>query len=278
MRSFLLFLIKNHVFFIFMMLELAALYLIVTNNRYQQTFFVNSANAVTGDVLNTYDNLTSYFYLREVNDSLMQENAQLKARLFTANDDSVSSIMVVDTANQPLYSYVPATVINNTFALPNNYLTINKGSLNGIEKDMGVVTSSGIVGIVKEVSPRFSVVLSVLHGSFHTRVAVQRNNEQGRMVWDSKDPTMVKVVDVSEPGVLYPGDSIVTTSYSMAFPPGYPVGTLESYGKTTGSNFYTLNVKLATDFSSIQYVYVIDYLYKEEQGDLESENMTNASN
>ncbi|HCK21804.1 MAG TPA: rod shape-determining protein MreC, partial [Bacteroidetes bacterium] len=142
----------------------------------------------------------------------------------------------------------------------------------------GVITSSGIVGIVKEVSPDFSVIISVLHGSFHTRVAVQKNDEQGRLVWDGKDSRIVKIIDVSEPGKLEQGDSIVTTRFSMAFPDGYPVGVLESYGKETGSNFYTLKVRLSTDFSRLRYVYVVDYLLKDQQMELELNNNSNVGN
>ncbi len=279
MRSFFLFLIRNHVFFIFLLLELAALWLVFSNNRYQKSAFIHSANVVTGDVLNTYGDLTRYFYLKQENDSLLAENARLLAMMPDATMvDSAGSVAVLDSSGTMLYSYQPAQVINNTYTFPNNYITINKGSNHGIEKDMGVITSSGIVGIVKEVSPDFSVIISVLHGSFHTRVAVQKNNEQGRLVWDGKDSRVVKVVDVSEPGKLEVGDSIVTTRFSMAFPDGYPVGVLDSYGKVTGSNFYTLKVRLSTDFSRLRYVYVIDYLLKEQQMELELNNNSNVGN
>jgi rod shape-determining protein MreC len=278
MRSFFLFLIRYHVFFIFLLLEGLALFLVIRNNRYQQTFFVHSANRLTGDVLNSYNNFTSYFDLREVNDSLLVENARLRAMHSIPSPNDTSFVYQSDSSGLPLYTFIPATVINNSHTMPNNHITLNKGSRDGIRKDMGVVTSNGIVGIVKDVSEDFAVVLSVLHGSFHTRVAVKRNNEQGRLIWDGYDPTLVTMVDVSEPGELFEGDTIVTTSYSMAFPPGYPVGTLAEYGKAEGSNFYTITVKLTNDFSRLQYVYVVDYRKREEQTELEDQNFNHAGN
>ncbi|HAE34988.1 MAG: rod shape-determining protein MreC [Chitinophagales bacterium] len=273
MRSFIQFLLRYHVFFLFLLLELISLWFLFSNNAYQRTFFVHSANRMTGNVLNTYGNLTKFFYLSEVNDSLLAENALLReAMMQQATADSGGRISMLDEHGEMLYSCMPAKVINNTFTLPNNYITLDKGSEDGIVKDMGVITSNGLVGIVKDVSPHFSVVLSVLHSHFHTRVAVKKNNVQGRLVWNGEDPTVVKIVDVSEPGHLEPGDTIVTTGYSAAFPPGYPVGVLKSYGKETGSNFYTLEVELTTAFSRLHYVYVVDYLLKEEQTNLEEES------
>ncbi|MFN3939663.1 MAG: rod shape-determining protein MreC, partial [Chitinophagales bacterium] len=145
--------------------------------------------------------------------------------------DTTSEVKVNDSMGALLYSYIPAIVINNSYTEPNNYMTLNKGALHGIKKDMGVITANGIVGIVKSVSPNYSVVLSVLHGDYSTRVAVKRNNAQGRLQWVYGNPKMARVVDVSEPGMLYEGDTIVTTEFSMAYPPGHPVAILKSYGR-----------------------------------------------
>lgn len=277
MRSFFQFLIRQHVFFIFLLLEIISLWIVFNNNAYQKTFAINSANRFTGNILNTYGDLTKYFYLREVNDSLLAENAMLKQMMMKEGEmDSSGRIQVADADGVILYSATPAMVVNNTYTMPNNYITINKGSNDGIEKDMGVITSNGLVGIVKEVSPHYAVIISVLHSNFHTRVAVKKNKEEGRLEWKYGDPEMVQVIDVSEPGKLNPGDTIVTTGYSLAFPANYPVGVLVDYGKESGSNFYTLNVRLTTKFSRLRYVYVVDYLRKDERNQLEN-NSTNAN-
>lgn len=278
MRNFLQFLLRNHILILFILFELTSFWLVFSNNIYHNTYFINTANNISGDVLNTYGNLTNYFYLKQVNDSLMHENIALREQLDAYTfQDSTTTIPVNDSTGKLLYTYIPAMVINNNFTNPNNYITLNKGAKDGIAKDMGVITSNGIVGIVKSVSENYSLVLSVLHGDYSTRVAVKRNNAQGRLQWIYGDPNLATIVDVSEPGLLYEGDSIVTTEFSMAYPPGHPVGILKSFGREEGSVFYTLNIQLSTNFSTLKYVYVINFLRKEERETLENQ-ATDAGN
>ncbi len=270
MRSFFLFIIRNYAVFLFILFELISFWLIFSFNSFHNTWFFNSANKVTGNVLNTYGSLTTYFTLSEVNDSLMLENAKLRSQLnHTRLFDTTSTITVRDTSGLRLYTYIPAEIISNSFTEPNNYLTLNKGTLEGINKNMGVITSNGIVGRVVAASENFSVIMSVLHSKFSSRVAVKRNNAQGRVVWDGKVPTHVRVIEVSEPGQLLLGDTIITTPASPLYPPDILVGTLQEYGKDEGSNFYTLDVKLSTNFGNLRYVYVVNNILKAERDSLE---------
>ena len=271
MRSFFLFIIRHYAIFMFLFLELLSFYFIVTHNSYQQTYFINTANTLSGNVLNSYGNFQEYFSLREVNDSLMHENAMLREQLLLSQIADTVNHTVNDSTGKPLYSYIPAEVIGNTFTEANNYITLNKGSSDGIQVNMGVITSGGIVGRVVKVSPNFSVVMSVLHTQFVSRVAVKRSNAQGRLTWDGKRPTHIDVIQVSEPGTIKKGDSIITTKVSPMFPPDIMVGTLESIGKDPGSNYYTLDVKLSTNFSSLKYVYVVNEIISKERNDLENQ-------
>jgi len=271
MRSFFLFIIRHYVIFLFVFLELIAFYLLFSFNAYHNTYFINSANDLTGNVLNTYGNFQTYFSLREVNDSLRQENSRLRGMLYNWDDGDSMPGLVRDTLGNPLYSYVPAEVIGNTFTEANNYITLNKGSKHGIRENMGVIASTGMVGRVVKVSENFSVVMSMLHSQFLSRVAVSRTNAQGRLRWDGKSPAHIDIIQVSEPGKLAKGDTIITTPISRVFPPGILVGTLESYGKEQGSNYYTLHVKLSTKFSALKYVYVVNDLMSAERETLENQ-------
>jgi rod shape-determining protein MreC len=271
MRSFFLFIIRHYAIFLFLLLEFIALYFVFTYNSFHNTLFINSANSVTGNVLNTYGNFQEYFTLKEVNDSLMSENAALRKQLYYNNQNDSATLVVTDSSGEPLYTYTPAEVVGNSYTEPNNYVTLNKGSNHGIHVNDAVITSSGMVGRVIKVSPNFSVVMSVLHSQFRGRVAVTRNNAEGRIVWEGISPTHVNVVEVSEPGTLMKGDTVTTTATSERFPPGIMLGVIESYGKDPGSNYYTLKVKLSTNFSSLHYVYVVNKVMKEEQEDLENQ-------
>jgi rod shape-determining protein MreC len=271
MRSFFLFIIRHYAVFLFVLLELTALYFVFTYNNFHKTYFINSANSLTGNVLNTYGNFQEYFALRQVNDSLMKENAAIRQQLLFADSHDTSAVTVKDTMGVPLYSYIPAEVVGNSFTEPNNYITLNKGSEDGIKENMGVITSSGIVGKVVKVSPNFSVVMSTLHSQFVSRVAVKKNNAQGRLTWTGKHATHIDIIQVSEPGQIVKGDTVITTKISPMFPPDIMVGTIESYGKNPGSNYYTLNVKLSTNFSALKFVYVVNELMQKEREELEKQ-------
>ena len=114
MRSFFLFIIRHYAVFLFGLLELISLYFVFTYNNFHNTFFINSANGVSGNVLNTYGNFQEYFSLKEVNDSLMHENALLREQLLLSAVPDSSSVLVKDSLGQPLYSYIPAEVIHLT--------------------------------------------------------------------------------------------------------------------------------------------------------------------
>lgn len=271
MRSFIQFLIRNYAIIIFLLLETASFYFVFTYNKFQHTYFVNTAGELSGNVLDRYHNFKSYFSLDQVNDSLINENARLRAQLEESMIIDTSKFYIAsDSAGKQLYTYIPAEVISNTYTEPNNYITLNRGSNHGIEKNMGVISSNGIAGQVVEVSSNFSVVMSVLHSRFKASVAIKRNNTQGRLLWNMKDPTRINMVEVSEQGFPSIGDTIFTTRSSMIYPPGIMVGTVADFGKEAGNNYYTLDIKLSTDFSSLKYVYVVNDLMRTERDSLQT--------
>ena len=272
MRSFIQFILRNYAIILFILLEGVSFFLIFSYNKFHQTFFINSANAITGNVNSTYGNFKNYFSLAEANDSLVNENARLRSMLEGSYViDTTRAYIMKDSLGKQLYSYIPAVVISNSFTETNNYITLDRGSNHGITKNMGVITSSGIAGNVIKVSPNFSVVMSVLHSRFKASVAIKRNNTQGRLLWDIKDPSRIHMVEVSEQGFPSIGDTVVTTRASEIFPPGIMVGTIVDFGKEAGNNYYTLDIKLSTDFSSLQYVYVVNDLMRPEIDSLQNE-------
>ncbi|MBC8047284.1 MAG: rod shape-determining protein MreC [Fimbriimonadaceae bacterium] len=279
MRSFFLFIIRNYAIILFLILELLSFWLIFNNNAYHKTFFLNSANYLTGNVNEKYSSLTDYLNLGEINDSLLAENAGLRSQIHQSRQfDTVNVYQMQDSTGTVLYTYIPAEVISNSFTEVNNYITLNRGTKHGIKKDMGVITSSGICGKIITATENYSVAMSVLHGNFFTRAAIKKTNVQGNIRWEIGDPTIVTMVDVSEPGELQPGDTIITTANSLLFPRGILIGTLQEYGREEGSNFYTLKIKLATQFSRLHTVYVVNYLRKEEQKSAEEAAINNAGN
>ena len=271
MRNIFVFIWRNHFVFLFLILQSFAIYLLIQNNNYQRAGFINSANKVSGNFLNAYSNITEYFSLKNANEILAAENAELKKHhpnSYFKYDVQVFNIN--DTIYRQQYTYRAARVVNKSVNKRNNYLTLNRGSLHGVEQDMAVITPLGVVGIVKNVSENFCTVLSMLHVNSKISAQIKNNNYFGSMVWNGNDASVVNLVDIPSHVKLHKGDTVVTTSFSTIFPEGIVVGTIEEFELKAGDNFYTIKVKPGTDFRSVTNVYVVGNLLKNEQLQLET--------
>ncbi len=265
MRPLLQFLIKYYNFFLFLLLEFFAFFFIVKSNYYQQSVIINSANSISGGIYKTYDNITDYFSLKITNGMLAEENAKmrnLQKSSFIRTNNSVFS--VDDTLYRQQYEYTSANIISNTFNRVNNYITLNKGYNHGIRKEMGVISSQGVVGIVKDVSANFCTVTSVLHSKSKISAKIKKNNYIGTLVWEGGNYRIATLKDIPSHVKISFGDTIVTSGYSLIFPGGISIGTIYYYDVNKGNNFYDIKVKLSTDFNKISYVYVIKSLLKDE--------------
>lgn len=270
MKNIFVFIWRNHFVFIFLILQSFAIYLLIQNNNYHRAGFINSANTATGNFLNIYSNITEYFSLKQENDKLAAENAELKKHSpnsFFRYDVQVFNIN--DTVFRQQYTYRAARVVNKSVNKRTNYLTLNRGSLHGVEKDMAVITPLGVVGIVKDISENFSTVISMLHVNSKISAQIKHNNYFGSVVWNGNNASFVDLVDIPSHVKLHKGDTVITTSFSTIFPEGIIVGTIEEFELKAGDNFYNIKVKSGTDFRSVTNVYVVGNLLKNEQVKLE---------
>ena len=183
--------------------------------------------------------------------------------------------MVSDSLKHQQYSFIMAKVINNSITRRNNYLTLDKGSLLGVKPEMGVVTSQGVVGIVKNVSEHFCTVMSVLHKDTRIGARFKNNNYFGSLAWEGTDPKTAVLKDIAKHVIFKTGDTVVTTSYSAVFPENILIGTVQSSEIKPGENFYNIQIKLSTNFSNLTYVYVVNNIFKSEQREMESETVKN---
>ncbi len=271
MRNLIAFISKYSFFFLFLIFEVFAFYLLFRNNNVQRSTFLNTTNQLTGSVYESYSEWSDYLDLKEVNQLLSEENRKLREnqigayqRLFGEN------IMVNDTVYKRKYFYSKAKVINSSVNKQNNYITLNIGSSNGIRKGMGVIGPQGVVGIVKNVSEHYASVLSVLHRSSKTSAKLKNTNYFGSMQWDGLTFEEGILVDIPNHVSLEIGDTIVSSGFSATFPEGIIMGTIKSFGKPEGENFYDIKIKFSNDFKRLTHVYVVKNNYKIEQETLES--------
>jgi rod shape-determining protein MreC len=271
MRNLIAFVIRYHYFLLFLMLEAFAFVLIANSTFYQQASILNTSNRITGTVYSAFNNVTDYFSLRKTNYILSEENARLrKATSLSFLKADTNSFFVNDTINKLRYTYIAAKVINNSVNKRNNYIMLNKGRKQGINKDMAVITSNGIVGTVVSVSDNFSWVMSVLNK--HTKISgrIKKNNQMGTIIWEGKDFSVGTLSDIPAHVKIAKGDTIVTSGFSYIFPAGIFVGTIKDFRVEQGDHFYVIPFTFGVDYNSLDYVYIVKDLSKKEVMNLEN--------
>ena len=213
--------------------------------------------------------ITGYFNLREINKSLEANNARLEnevlnlrhqlAEYRTLNSDSMQFI----GSSIPRYDYVAATVINNNVRHPRNYFSINRGSKDGIKMGQGVVDHNGVVGIVNVTGENTARVISLLNEDQRFSVKLKNSDYIGSLAWKGGDPSIAYMEEVPRHTKFHPGDTVVTSGYSLSFPADIPVGVIMNRIKGQDDNFYILKIRLTPDFKTLSTVRVIKDNFKE---------------
>ncbi len=270
MRNFVRFLITYHIFLFFLALQVLCFALIYSNNQFHQASFVNSSNRLIGTLFSWKSNLTEYIELQRVNDELAEENERLRNRLkgsfVNVNDHFV---MINDTLRERKYRFKSAQIVNSSINKQLNYFTLNKGKGEGLKSGMGVASQEGLVGVVKDVSEHFSTVIPIINQRFTASAELSRTGHFGLLKWNGDDYRFASLEDVPGHVDVQVGDTVVSRGASAIYPKGINIGTIESVDRREDSNFHIIQIRLATDFNQVRYVYVIENLLKQEQEELE---------
>ena len=269
MQQIINFIIKNSHRLLFLLLLGISFSLVVKSHSYHRSEYVNSANAVTGAYYEKVNEVNEYFSLKQKNKDLASENALLKELLFNKKDTILTSKTLFrnDLNN---YNVVVAKVVKNTFNTRENYITINSGKNSKIEVDMGVVNDKGIVGIIEKTSANYSTILSVLNTKSKINAKIKNSNHFGSLIWDGRNVGFAQLIDVPRLASLKHGDSIVTGGNSDIFPENIPIGKIDKIFIDKKTNYYTINIRLFNDMTSLGYVYVIKKKKKKEKQQLEA--------
>jgi rod shape-determining protein MreC len=271
MRNLFDFIAKNYFVILFLLLETISFIIIVRYNRYQRYSVINSSSAFVGDIYTTFNNITEYLYLKKANEDLAKQNARLKELSQTAFlSNYLGEIVINDTMYIAQYQYLSAKAVNNSVNKSNNYITIDRGTKNGVHEGMGVISPEGAVGVVIKSSEHYSVVLPLLNSRSKISGKVQGKNYFGQVEWQGVDPKIAYLKDVPKHAKLEIGDKIVTSGASIYFPEGIEIGTIKSFELNESDGFYQIEVELAVDYASLSYVFVIKNTLGEEQLSLEN--------
>ncbi len=279
MRNIFLFIRRYKTLFAFLFFQIVALYFLFTYNRFHRAKFLGVANEVTGRINTQYNKIEDYFTLREenkrvhrLNDSLLN----LLPRNFAVRDTAqqlIQDSIAYDTlGHYRRYFSRPAAVVYNTVSAQKNFIQINRGSAQGIKDNMAVVGSDGsVVGVVVNTSPNFSQVMSLLHVQNTVSASLKRSGDFGTIEWDGKDPRYLQLKKIPKTQEVKKGDTVLTSSVSYIFPPGYMVGTVAEVKLDNTTGMYLLKIKTAANFYNLQQVHVIENVERDEQVKLMSE-------
>ncbi|RDC65272.1 rod shape-determining protein MreC [Adhaeribacter pallidiroseus] len=290
MRNLFAFIYRYRAFLVFVLLEIGSVYLIIRNNKYHNAAFFNSANFYAGQVLAFRSRVYDYFRLVQVNQTLVQENTQLRQQLYRlqtvrANDSlpAFSDSVFIQTDSIPTFdslkirlahTYIPAKVINNSTRQLNNFLTLNVGAADSVSPGMGVISNEGLIGRVKTVSPHFATVTSLLHSKMLVAAKIKSrlpgtNNTIGTVKWDGDNPRIGFLEYVPLDKKIVKGDTVISSGYNAVYPEGVMIGTIISASRDPDKSFYTIKLRLAVDFTRLSFVYVVKNKYQAEQDSLE---------
>lgn len=266
-----------------------AVYIVVSclllsgSDPYRRHLWLTSASAVTGSVYDMGNSVTSYFDLRATNEDLNRRNAELESRVMSLKEQLQDLQLKTFTDTMPSpdsvphFDFIVANVINNSTHHPYNYLTINKGTADGVRPEQGVIDHSGVVGTVSVAGEHYSRVISLLNPNFRLSCKIKDSEHFGSLVWDGLDPTTALLEELPRHTVFKTGDTIVTSGYSAVFPAGLPVGVIVDDADNHKENFFTLKIKLFADFSRLSNVQVVINNRRDEIMQVENTPLTGNS-
>ena len=279
MRNIFLFLRRYFTFIAFVLLQLFALWMLASYTRYHHAVFLGVASEVTGRVNTQVDKLDDYFHqgtenvrVHRMNDSLLnllKSNFSYTDTLLRPVTDSLKQDSTIAVRR---YLWREAKVVYNTVNAEQNYFQLNRGSKYGIADDMAVLASDGsVVGVVVAVSSNFSQVMSLLNVQGSVSASHKNTSTLGKVEWDAKDPRYVLLKGIPRSVPVKVGDSILTSRYTYNFPPSHLIGTVAQIATDQATGFYLLKVKTAVNFSTLQQVFVVENLQRDEQQKLMSD-------
>jgi rod shape-determining protein MreC len=252
-----------------------SLWFFYSYNNYPSAIFFNTTNRYAAQALETSNSIKEYSNLRDVNKELASENSRLNQLVSTLQAQQLSKSVTnykADSAVAARFKFVLAKVQNLTTTQFNNYITIDKGSADGLAPGMGVISSTGVVGKIKSCSEHYSVVISILHSEYSVSAKLKSNNEIGSVKWEGVNPDVVEMTEVSRYKIVKLKDTVVTSDFNYVFPPNIIIGYVKKVGVKADQTFHDIEVQLATNFHTLSYVYVINNKLLNEQKTLEEKS------
>ena len=273
------FIIRKKDVVVYLILLILSLTLVFNSNYFHKSKVLIFSNSIANYSTENFNYLNEYFELKKINSNLLEENLILKNQL-----EKVNKPTSLDSLTNINFSYKNAKVISNNLSSFKNRLVINKGIKDGLKNEMGVINSDGIIGIINSTSKNYSSIMSILNIEIKINAKIKKTSHFGTLEWDGLSTKYLKLNDIPETANIKIGDSIVTGGMSLIFPEGIKIGVISkissnenqvtSFSIKSGNNdvfeyesrenYLNIKVKLNTDMSNLNNVYIIESLNKEE--------------
>ena len=259
-------LIKNHVFFVFIILQFISLKLLVTNNLILESNFSKKTTAISGSFFLKEQKIKDYFLLKKINSTLLKENLNLvkKNNVLKKKNELNENISQDSILNNR--KIIQAKVLKNSWSNKQNFIITDQGSSIGVKKNMGVIYNNNLVGITYTVSENFATIITLINTNLGGISAkIKKSGHYGSLIWNGVNYKKMKLNDIPKHANIEVGDTIVTSGYTSVFPKNINIGVIEEYQVQENTNFFEISVNLFTDFTNLQHVYIIDSEVTEER-------------
>ena len=253
MQSIINSIVKNRNLIIYLFLSFVTFNYLYNNSSVHYSGFGKAGTFISGSTSSIYSYINSYFNLRQENNKLIEENLELKKHESQFFDKSDAR----DDSENKIDKTISANVILNSINKSKNIIVINKGELNGITKEMGVISSKGVVGIIKNITDNYSSIVSLLNTDLKINAVLKNTSTIGSISWNGLDPRIVQLNDIPLSSSIKLGDTIITGGMSFYFPKGIPIGRIEDYNNTSLEGYYSIDVSIFSDFSSLSNIYIL---------------------
>ncbi|MBR4696657.1 MAG: rod shape-determining protein MreC [Selenomonadaceae bacterium] len=194
--------------------------------------------------------------LRNEVDQLRAQN--LQASEFAAENERLRALLgYKQSATQ--FDLVAARVIGRESATWSSMIVIDRGTSDGVQDNMAVVTEKGLVDHVTEAGVNSSKVQLIMDPRSSVGTLVQRPESRvtGIVEGDMGNPTMPRMVNIPKTADVVEGDVIVTSGFGGVYPKGIVVGTVSSLGNETGGLLKYGVIETAVNFQKLEDVAVI---------------------
>ena len=245
--------VKKRNLIIYLFLSFVTFNYLYNNSSIHYSGFGKVGTFISGSTSSIYSYINSYFNLRQENNKLLEENLELKKYESQFIDKSDTR----DISKSKIDKTISAKVILNSINKSKNIIVINKGELNGITKEMGVISSKGVVGIIKNITDNYSSIVSLLNTDLKINAILKNSSTIGSISWNGLDPRIVQLNDIPLSSSIKLGDTIITGGMSFYFPKGIPIGRIENYNNTSLEGYYSIDVLIFSDFFSLSNLYIL---------------------